>query len=113
MIDWFSQRWTVRDEKWKPLFQLFQRRKDGPRWSYEPIGRVQEGDVILEGALIQRSVNVYDRSSLARLRCIGEYGTNCCICGFSFGVKYGKTFQGVHSRSPFTPVGEIRPKSSR
>lgn len=110
MIDWFSQRRTVGDEKWEPLFELFQRRKDGRRWSYKPLGGVREGDVIIEGALVQRSVNVYERSSLARLQCIAEYGTKCYICGFSFGVKYGKAFDRFILVHHLRPLGEIRQK---
>lgn len=109
MTGFFSQRWTMEDEKWKPLFELFERRQDGPRWSYKSIAGAREVDVILEGAVVQRSVNVYERSSLARLKCIARYGTKCHICGFSFGVKYGKTFDGfilVHHLHPLGEIGE-------
>jgi|GEM_PF-6315582 len=110
MTGWFSQRWTANDEKWKSLFELFDRRQDGPRWSYTPITGARDVDVILEGAIVQRSVNVYERSSLARLKCIARYGTKCDLCGFSFSVKYGKAFDGIILVHHLHPLGEIGEK---
>lgn len=110
MVDWFSQRWTMRDEKWESYRVLFMRAKDGPRWSYKPRKGVGKAEVIFEGAMVQRSVNTYERSALARMRCIDKYGTRCYICRFTFGTRYGRTFDRLILVHHLRPLGEIRRK---
>lgn len=76
---------------------------------------------LVEGVINQRSVNDYERNPEARRRCIEPYGTNCCICGFSFGKVYGEVAEGIihvhHLRSlseiggehVVDPVEDLRP----
>jgi predicted HNH restriction endonuclease len=121
MVQWFSQKWTVDDEKWSSLFKKFKRsekRTDGC-WAYKPIApsaviifpdEVEE-DVkgLPEGAVFQRLVNAYERNPLARQKCIDKYGTSCCICGFSFGTTYGEAADGlihVHHLLQLSKVGK-------
>jgi len=49
---------------------------------------------MLEGAVSKISVNAYERSPEARKKCIAIHGTNCSICGFSFGAVYGSEAEG-------------------
>jgi predicted HNH restriction endonuclease len=121
MIDWFSQRWTVGDEKWSSLFKKFERseKKIDGCWAYKPIApsavTVFPDDVeeettgLPEGAVFERLVNAYERNPLARQRCIKEFGTNCSICGFSFGARYGEVVDGlihVHHLLQLSKVGK-------
>jgi len=121
MVDWFSQRWTVGNDKWSSLFKKFERSEekiDGC-WAYKPTApsavivfpdEVEEGvQGLPEGAVFQRLVNAYERNPLARQKCIDKYGTNCCICGFSFGSIYGKDVDGlihVHHLLQLSTVGK-------
>jgi len=121
MVDWFSQRWTVGDQKWLWLFKKFERseKKIDGCWAYKPStpsavvvfpddveGEVKE---LPEGAVFERLVNSYERNPLARQRCIKKYGASCYICGFSFGVTYGEVVDGfihVHHLLQLSEVGK-------
>jgi len=122
MVQWFSQRWTVGDEKWSSLFEKFVRSEkqiDGC-WAYKPAApgtvnvfpdEVEEAEVkrLPEGAVFERLVNAYERNPLARQQCIKKYGTNCYVCGFSFGAIYGETMDGfihVHHLRQLSAVGK-------
>jgi predicted HNH restriction endonuclease len=62
-----------------------------------------------EGAATKVLVNEYERSNLARQQCIETYGTNCCVCGLSFGATYGDVATGfihVHHLLELSKVGE-------
>jgi predicted HNH restriction endonuclease len=124
MVDWFSQRWTEDDPKWTWLFSKFRRSEekiDGCH-AYRPISpsavnvfpdEVEEEEEVVkrlsEGAVFQKLVNAYERNNLARQQCLDEYGTDCYICGFSFGVTYGKVVEGfihVHHLLQLSRVGK-------
>jgi predicted HNH restriction endonuclease len=121
MVDWFSQRWTVGDQKWFSLFKKFERspaKIDGC-WAYKPLAAAvivvfpDEVEANLEklpeGAVYERLVNGYERNPLARQLCIKKYGTNCYVCGFSFGAIYGEVVDGfihVHHLIQLSEVGE-------
>ena len=76
---------------------------------------------LTEGASRSASMTVYERSAMARQRCIAEYGTDCQACGFSFGATYGETANGyihVHHLNPVSstrrerevdPIKDLRP----
>lgn len=62
-----------------------------------------------EGAVMQVSVNRYERSPEARNRCIEQYGSICLICGFDFEKTYGELGKGfihVHHITPISEIGE-------
>lgn len=70
---------------------------------------VEEGETLREGAKRTIIVNAYERDEKARKRCIQHYGSNCFICGFSFGQVYGKIAGGyihVHHLRPLSEIGE-------
>lgn len=65
---------------------------------------------LTEGAVRTVTVNAYERNPEARRQCIVVHGTDCCICGFSFGTAYGpvaKEYIHVHH---IRPLSEIRGK---
>lgn len=50
---------------------------------------------LYEGAVRRIAVNAYERSSVAREKCILHYGCRCKACGLDLGEKYGKIAQGL------------------
>lgn len=63
----------------------------------------------LEGAVHAVLVNKYERSSVARQKCIQYYGCKCLVCGFEFEKVYGelgKNFIHVHHLIPLNEIGE-------
>ena len=51
-----------------------------------------------EGAKYSVNVNRYERSSIARLKCIEKNGCKCMVCGMDFEEKYGELGKGfIHS----------------
>ena len=65
--------------------------------------------VLVEGAVCRVSVNAYERNPEARRQCIERHGTQCCICGFSFGITYGEVAKGyihVHHLRPLSEIGQ-------
>lgn len=49
---------------------------------------------IFEGSRKEVVVNVYERSSIARRKCIEYHGANCFVCGFNFERVYGEMGKG-------------------
>ena len=61
----------------------------------------------IEGLRKSVYVNVYERSSDARKKCIQIKGTTCTVCGFDFEKKYGdlgKGFIHVHHIIPISSI---------
>lgn len=66
-------------------------------------------DTAYEGALHQISVNKYERSSIARQKCIQYHGCKCVVCEFDFKEVYGEigeNFIHVHHLIPLNEVGK-------
>ena len=64
---------------------------------------------IFEGFKKTVNVNKYERSSIARSKCIEANGSNCKICGFSFENTYGELGKGfihVHHIVPLHTLGK-------
>lgn len=62
-----------------------------------------------EGHVKKVLVDKYERSSIARSKCIEYYGTSCIICGLNFGERYGKLGEGfihIHHLRPLHTIGE-------
>jgi len=69
----------------------------------------QGAQKLKEGAKKQVLVNSYERNSKARKACIDYYGCTCSVCGFDFGVFYGKEFKGkihVHHIKALSDISE-------
>lgn len=64
---------------------------------------------IYEGLKKQVSVNKYERSSIARAKCIEAHGVSCKVCSFDFQSVYGelgKEFIHVHHITPIHLIGK-------
>jgi 5-methylcytosine-specific restriction protein A len=62
---------------------------------------------VYEGAIKQILVNKYERSNIARKKCIELNGVTCAICGFNFEEKYGnigKNYIHVHHKIPISEI---------
>lgn len=62
-----------------------------------------------EGAKMQILVNKYERSAIARQKCIEYHGCKCMVCGFDFEKVYGeigRDFIHVHHIVPLNKIGE-------
>src|SRR5690606_21179175 len=73
-----------------------------------PDGMKAHDEALFEGAAKRISVNAYERNPVARRRCIEHHGTNCVVCGFSFGKTYGPIADGVihvHHLRPLANCG--------
>lgn len=70
---------------------------------------LRQDEAIYEGVKKQVSVNKYERSSVARERCIKAFGGyDCQICGFNFKEHYGNlgdSFIHVHHIVPLHKIG--------
>lgn len=62
-----------------------------------------------EGAKYSIITNKYERSSIARMKCIEKHGCTCSICGFNFEHFYGdlgKGFIHIHHLVPLHIIGK-------
>ena len=63
----------------------------------------------IEGAVIQKLVNGFERNLDARKKCIEHFGLSCIVCGFNFEKTYGqigKDFIHVHHLRQIATVGK-------
>lgn len=68
-----------------------------------------ETENCIEGAKVSVQVNKYERSSVARQKCINANGCFCHVCGIDFEDKYGKigkSFIHVHHIIPLNEINE-------
>ena len=62
-----------------------------------------------EGDKVKVTVNKYERSSIAREKCVEYNGIKCAICGFDFEEFYGPVGNGfihIHHIKPIHEIGE-------
>lgn len=70
---------------------------------------VNETGVLNEGAVMQVTVNRYERNREAREQCVEAKGCQCAVCGIDFEAAYGEIGQGfihVHHLIPISSIGE-------
>jgi len=63
--------------------------------------------VTFEGGRVLVQVSRFERDPRARKQCISKFGTECSVCGFDFGKKYGEIGKG------FIHVHHLRPLATR
>ena len=68
---------------------------------------VQNPETVVEGAKQLVTVNKYERSHSARLKCIDHWGVICCVCGFNFEDVFGARGAGFVHVHHLTPLSEI------
>jgi len=68
---------------------------------------INNDEPIFEGHKLTVQVDKYERSSIARGKCIEFHGCKCYICGFDFEKKYGdvgREFIHVHHKTPLHTI---------
>lgn len=68
---------------------------------------INDGMTIYEGHKLTVQVDKYERSSIARGKCIEFHGCKCYICDFDFEKKYGdvgREFIHVHHKTPLHTI---------
>jgi 5-methylcytosine-specific restriction protein A len=68
-----------------------------------------DNEIVFEGIKKQILVNKYERSSIAREKCIEYHGLNCKVCGIKFSDKYGEIgneFIHIHHLTPLHKIGK-------
>jgi predicted HNH restriction endonuclease len=68
---------------------------------------LEESSKLIEGAKKYIVINVYERDSKARAKCIEYYGTKCFICKFDFEEVYGEVGKGFIHVHHLKPLSEI------
>ena len=75
------------------------------------LDEIADHRAFVEGGSISVLVNRYERDRSARMRCIEHHGTNCAVCGISFGDYYGSNMIGfihIHHLAPLSSISEQR-----
>jgi len=70
---------------------------------------VDPKEVFKEGASKSITVNQYERSGIARAKCLAHHGYKCTVCSFNFEQMYGeigKKYIHVHHIVPISEVGK-------
>lgn len=70
---------------------------------------VDPKEVFREGASKTVTVNQYERSAVARSKCLAHYGYKCTVCSFDFEEAYGeigKNYIHVHHIIPISEIGK-------
>ena len=78
----------------------------GPPLDYHADDVIDE-TLFHEGALTTVRVSIFERSQVARQKCVQHYGYQCIICGFDFQKIYGdigKDYIHVHHRIPLSKL---------
>lgn len=71
---------------------------------------IDENAILFEGIKKTIIVNIYERNSQARLKCIQHWKPVCSVCEFDFEKKYGELGKGfihVHHLVPMSDIGQI------
>ena len=66
-------------------------------------------ELMPEGAKKEIVVNRYERSSVARAKCVAAHGCRCAVCGMDFEKMYGEIGRGfihVHHIVPLSSIGK-------
>lgn len=70
--------------------------------------KVSKTETYHEGRVKKIKVNLYERNTKARKRCIEHYGFNCFICQFNFEKVYGELGKNLIHVHHLTPLSERR-----
>lgn len=73
------------------------------------IPEVAGGVGLIEGATIRVTLNKYERSRIARNKCVEIKGYKCAVCGMDFEERYGSIGRGfihIHHTTPISSIGK-------
>jgi 5-methylcytosine-specific restriction protein A len=71
---------------------------------------INEAEPIFEGALKKVVVNAYERSNVARAKCLHHYGCKCVVCGTILSEIYGEIAQGFIHVHHIKQLSEVNAK---
>ena len=71
---------------------------------------IDSTEPIYEGAVKQITVNAYERSTIAREKCLLRHGHKCVCCEANLSEIYGKVAEGFIHVHHLKPMGEIGAK---
>lgn len=78
-------------------------------------------ETLYEGSVKSITINAYERNSVAREKCILNYGCTCTACGLNLADMYGEVAQGyihihhlrqladIHTKYEVDPIQDLRP----
>ncbi len=69
---------------------------------------ITPNEALIEGASTAISVNSYERSRLARQKCLEHHGYACNVCGFDFEKHYGRIGRRYMHVHHVVPLAEIK-----
>ncbi len=75
--------------------------------SHNFFGEIDNNEIFTEGSIKQVTVNIYERNSAARKKCLEKHGFQCKVCRISFEEIYGdigKGFIHVHHIKPLAGI---------
>ena len=82
---------------------------------------IADAEKLYEGSVRSISINAYERSSVAREKCILHYGCTCSVCGVNLSDIYGEIAQGyihvhhlrqlseINGQYQVDPIQDLRP----
>lgn len=74
---------------------------------YQDASEVTDPTVI-EGAVVNVKVNVYERNPAARKACIDHFGFSCSVCDINLADRYGEIAEGFIHVHHLKPISEIK-----
>ncbi len=74
---------------------------------YNSLGEEEMPPDCYEGAKYTIMVNKYERSSIARMKCIEKHGCKCMVCGIDFENRYGELGKGFIHIQHIIPLATI------
>jgi len=115
-LDYYENVSKTNVVKRRKIYDLFLKKLDNKSQYVFP-DEIDEREKFLEGKSKKVFVNVFERNTAARQKCIDYYGYQCQICRFDFEKKYGelgKNFIHVHHVVDISIIGneyELNPIS--
>jgi 5-methylcytosine-specific restriction protein A len=95
--------WILRPELKDALVELYNFEIED---YYFPEEITKNEKLIIEGRMIEITINAYERDKNAREICLNKHGYKCCICGFDFEEKYGPIGKGKIHVHHIVPISE-------
>lgn len=106
-LDYYENVSNTRVLKRRKIYDKFLEKLDNKTSIIYP-DEIDEKEIFIEGKSKKVYVNVYERNTAARNKCIEYYGYKCQICEFDFEKKYGeigKDFIHVHHIVDISLIG--------
>jgi len=106
-LDYYENISNTRVLKRRKIYNKYLEKLNVPSQIIFP-DEIDETEKFIEGKSKKVFVNVYERNTAARIKCIEYYGYKCQICEFDFEKKYGEIGKGfihVHHIIDISSIG--------